>query len=532
MKIPVHNLPFKKRGKKGVYLRDRGALSQAMIIVIGLATAAVVVLAGISVVLLDKGEATSKCVNNFSTVNSGGSVQEDCSIEGTSGNGGTLPPGDGGSITPGEPIEGGGDNKEDNSLVDYTDESCFDFSNGTIHRYLIAENPILCGKDVNIPEEIDGETVTTIGVGSFAIYDFARDDECLEWRPYATMPTDLIVADYEISEEDFFWENWNLDEMNMLKDEQYRSTDKTEDPDFMQKFSAVDKRCFDMDSWEGAWDEREAMYNNDYNENPPIIVGAGANSFWDKIDEIGRERGNYKINSVTFPNTVTEIKKTAFLENNLSTVSIPESVEKIGDYAFSNNRNLETVNFSEGIKELGFMSFAFTNINSLVFPDSLASIRSAAFYRSGLTNVSDMNNVEFIGNDAFADNNLQLVPEMKKVKHIGHYAFAGNSEMKTKDGWDFHYKEVTTEEEWGTWTRNEPVLAFYRWELPESVKTTGAFIFQDASQIKEVTVKDTVDNPHRKTFCYAGISKDEDLIKPDHMDLTLCSGALPPITPE
>lgn len=127
---------------------------------------------GITAVSLTKGEAAANCINNASTFKSSSVDKGTCATAGASDGGGTITPGDGGSVTPGEPIGGeDGDSpkvpEEEESLLDYTSDDCFEMNKGTIVKYLIRNNPILCGKDVVIPDEINGYVVENIGLMAF-----------------------------------------------------------------------------------------------------------------------------------------------------------------------------------------------------------------------------------------------------------------------------------------------------------------------------------------------------------------------------
>ena len=93
---------------------------------------------------------------------------------------------------------------------------------------------------------------------------------------------------------------------------------------------------------------------------------------------------------ITFDGDVTSIGSGAFRSRSLLTsVSIPESVTSIGDYAFHNCSGLTgSLVLPEGVTSIGI--FAFNNCSgltgSLVLPEGLTSIGSYAFYNcSGLT---------------------------------------------------------------------------------------------------------------------------------------------------
>ncbi|MGR5377076.1 DUF1963 domain-containing protein, partial [Photobacterium damselae] len=89
-------------------------------------------------------------------------------------------------------------------------------------------------------------------------------------------------------------------------------------------------------------------------------------------------------------NSVTEIGESAFKNNTLTSVNIPNSVTEIGESAFENN--------------------ALTSVN---IPNSVTKIRSQAFYGNALTSVTIPNPVTKIGKGAFENNALG-----KKARYV------------------------------------------------------------------------------------------------------------------
>ena len=99
----------------------------------------------------------------------------------------------------------------------------------------------------------------------------------------------------------------------------------------------------------------------------------------------------------------TSIGVSAFLNNQLTTVNIPNSVTSIGKWAFRNNQ-LTTVNI----------------------PNSVTSIGDSAFWNNQLTTVNIPNSVTSIGDGAFRNNQLTTVNIPNSVTSIGKWAFQGN----------------------------------------------------------------------------------------------------------
>ena len=84
-------------------------------------------------------------------------------------------------------------------------------------------------------------------------------------------------------------------------------------------------------------------------------------------------------------------------------VTIPDSVTSIGNYAFENCTNLTSVTIPDSVTSIGNYAFEnCTNLTSVTIPDSVTSIGSDAFgYCSKLISVTIPNSVTSIGSDAF-----------------------------------------------------------------------------------------------------------------------------------
>lgn len=85
--------------------------------------------------------------------------------------------------------------------------------------------------------------------------------------------------------------------------------------------------------------------------------------------------------TLTLPETVTKIGSGAFSTvEGLKKIIIPSSVKEIADYAFTNNKELEVVVMSEGIEKIGINAFdGASNLREINLPDSIKLYRGESF---------------------------------------------------------------------------------------------------------------------------------------------------------
>ena len=157
--------------------------------------------------------------------------------------------------------------------------------------------------------------------------------------------------------------------------------------------------------------------------------------------------------------SLVKIPEHAFDGCNISSLILPNSVETISDYAFTNNVGMKSANIGTAVKIIGNNAFsgctvladitlgtsllsigneAFMSVgslatswNSLIFPESLTSIGIKAFYGSGLTDITIPNKVSTLGESCFAENkNLQTVFVGSGCQILPNNIFSGCSSLK------------------------------------------------------------------------------------------------------
>lgn len=139
------------------------------------------------------------------------------------------------------------------------------------------------------------------------------------------------------------------------------------------------------------------------------------------------------LESISIPDSVTKIGYMALRNTNLGSVVIPDTVTSIGDSAFSNCTNLSSVTLSSNLTSIGAGAFAGCGkIDRITLPESLTSIGNEAFYRCGMQEITIPESITEIGDRAFAEcNNLTKVIIPDSVANMGGEVFSFCANLDT-----------------------------------------------------------------------------------------------------
>jgi len=101
---------------------------------------------------------------------------------------------------------------------------------------------------------------------------------------------------------------------------------------------------------------------------------------------------------------VTAVGKSAFRMSVVKSITLPETVTTIEDFAFAFAKELENINIPEGVTSIGNNAFnGCTSLTDIDLPESLKTIGMYAFDGSGLVIVNLPINLEKIDEYAFAE---------------------------------------------------------------------------------------------------------------------------------
>ena len=135
------------------------------------------------------------------------------------------------------------------------------------------------------------------------------------------------------------------------------------------------------------------------------------------------------LSDIVIPDSVTDIGKCAFEScSSLSSVVIPDSVTDIGDYAFAGCSFLSNIVIPDSVTDIGKGAFSdCSSLSDIVIPDSVTDIGECAFSDcSSLSKIVIPNSVTDIGDFAFSYcSSLNNIVIPNSVTNIGKGAFSG-----------------------------------------------------------------------------------------------------------
>ena len=193
---------------------------------------------------------------------------------------------------------------------------------------------------------------------------------------------------------------------------------------------------------------------------------------------------NENIKSITIPDSVTSIGDSAFSGcRSLTDITIPDSVTSIGYEAFYNCSSLTNITIPDGVTSIEYGTFYdCSSLTNITIPDSVTSIECEAFYNcSSLTNITIPDGVTSIESETFYNcQSLSNIDISNSLISIGMDAFAHCKNLK-----NIKIPDSVTTIELGAfndtlWYNNQPdgllyagkVLYLYKGEMPENTKIT------------------------------------------------------------
>ena len=183
------------------------------------------------------------------------------------------------------------------------------------------------------------------------------------------------------------------------------------------------------------------------------------------VTELGEAALSYTaLSEFEFPEGVNSVEPYVLSGTDITSIVIPDRFTEIGDYAFSNCKQLKNITLSKNLTDIGTRAFAYTALTQVDLPDGLETLGDSAFYDCNeLTSVTMTDSVQVMEKGVFSDcDNLRSVVLSDYITEIGHQTFSLCKKLESVN-------------------------------IPASLKTIGNDAFQYCESLRSVTLPEGVE---------------------------------------
>lgn len=234
-----------------------------------------------------------------------------------------------------------------------------------------------------------------------------------------------------------------------------------------------------------------------YKDDTLLIQGTGEMYDW-SVSECPWQKYMDRIKTIIIKNGCTYIGSSAFANcNKLQDISMPNTLEHIGKYAFAGS-SLAEVNIPNSVKNIEYRAFYNSDLKAVKISDGLTTIEQDVFFNcESLEDVSIPNSVTTIKARAFMDcKSLQNISIPNSVTTIEHGAFWGCTALKSVS-----LSEALTTIESGLFTS---CTSLENISIPNGVTTIEASAFLSCTSLENLFIPDSVTSIG--DFAFKGVS--------------------------
>lgn len=185
-------------------------------------------------------------------------------------------------------------------------------------------------------------------------------------------------------------------------------------------------------------------------------------------------------------------------EDSIKKVVINNGVTSIGSYAFNFCENLTNVTIPDSVKTIGEDAFYRTGLVSVTIPNGVTSIEVSAFsYCESLTSVTIPDSVTSISNNAFYScTNLTQISLPDSITSIGGAAFSDTGYYNDSSNWEDGVLYIDNHLIWA----NNDITGSYT--IKDGTKCIAAQAFWCCENLEGVTIPDSVTSIGYSAFDY------------------------------
>ena len=167
-----------------------------------------------------------------------------------------------------------------------------------------------------------------------------------------------------------------------------------------------------------------------------LVDSAGTLSLPDSVKKVGYGAfsGVEGLKTIIIPASVTEIGDYAFAYNQtLEKVVIEGNLTRIGNFAFDCVSTLSEINLPDSINYIGNYAFRSTNLSNVIIPKNVTKLNSNIFISCKLNKVTFQEGLESIGTETFAQTSISEISLPSTVNYISGTAFSNCTNLTSID---------------------------------------------------------------------------------------------------
>ena len=212
--------------------------------------------------------------------------------------------------------------------------------------------------------------------------------------------------------------------------------------------------------------------------------------------------------SVVIPEQIDGIKVTgignwSFTDcKNLSSIEISDNISGIGYYAFANCESLKEIKIPESVMYINIGAFSgCKNLTEITLSGSITAIENSTFSGcTGLKEIAVPDSVRNIGSSTFSGcTGLETITIPDSVENISISALNGCKALKSVEvsGNNAYYSStdgILFNKDKSEIIRYCMRLSDTVYEIPESVKTIGSYAFSGCTDLEEIKIPESVES--------------------------------------